>query len=165
MSFAIIAAIGKNMELGAHGDLVWHLPEDLKFFRDTTLGHKVLMGYKTWESLPSNGLPGRECFVLSRSTEPLQNKGNTAPKLVANLQEFIQQYAGSEEEIFVIGGGSVYRQMIDYCDKLYLTEIDASSTDADVFFPTFDKTNYVRHLIKEGKDHDLTYAFVQYTKK
>ena len=156
--FSIIAAIGKNNELGKNGDLVFHIKEDMKYFRDTTKGHKIVMGRKTWESLPGK-LPNRENIVISR--HPVDGADAT----ITDLDEFIKQNENTNEEIFIIGGGMVYATFLDHAKNLYLTEIDASAPAADTFFPDFDKSKYEKTIIKKGSENDLTYAFVKYTKK
>lgn len=183
--FSLIAAIGKNRELGKGGKLVFGLPEDLKYFRETTMGHKILMGRKTWESLPKK-LPKRENIVVSRnqnfidlSLRPsrLSSRDPDAvtwqrpaqcdevPDLIiSDLGEFARKNKDSEEEIFVIGGGMVYWEMMKYAKKLYLTEIEAE-TEADVFFPEFNKKEWTRTVIREGEDNGVKYAFVVYERK
>ncbi len=156
--FSIIAAIGKNNELGSQGDLVFHIKEDMKYFRDTTKGHKIVMGRKTWESLPGK-LPNRENIVISR--HPVDNADAT----ITDLTEFIAQNKDTDEEIFIIGGGMVYATFLDHAKNLYLTEIDAPAPAADTFFPDFDKSKYEKTIIKKGSENDLTYAFAKYTKK
>ena len=155
---SIIAAIGKNNELGRGGDLVFHIPEDMRYFKDTTTGHKVVMGRKTWESLPHK-LPGRENIVVS------SRDVTGADLVVRDLEEFLQENVATPEEIFVIGGGQVYRAALPYAQNLYLTEVDAAVSDADTYFPEFDKSDYERQVIKEGKGDDLAFTFVKYTKK
>ena len=157
MSFSIIAAIGKNNELGKDGQLVFHLKEDMKFFKDTTTGHSVVMGYNTWKSIGKK-LPNRKNFVVSH--HPVKGADLT----ISNLQDFIIKNQKSSEEIFIIGGGMLYKQMLEYADALYLTEINASA-DADTFFPYFDKTKYHKEIIKKGSENDLNFTFVKYTKK
>lgn len=154
--FSIIAAIGKNHELGKNNQLVFHIKEDMQFFRDTTRGHTVIMGRKTWDSLPGK-LPGRKNIVISRGDV------DGADEVVHDLPQFIAKNENTDEEIFVIGGAFVYNEFLKYAKNLYLTEIDAEA-DADTFFPQFDKTQYSREIIKKGKDDDLTYSFVKYTK-
>lgn len=156
--FSIIAAIGKNKELGKDGDLVFHIKEDMKYFRDTTKGHKIVMGRKTWESLPGK-LPNRENIVISR--HPV----DSADATITDLDEFIKQNENTNEEIFIIGGGMVYFEFMNYAKNLYLTEVNAAVSDADTFFPEFDKTKYHKTIIKKGSENDLTYAFAKYTKK
>ena len=156
--FSIIAAIGKNKELGKNGDLVFHIKEDMKYFRDTTKGHKIVMGRKTWESLPGK-LPNRENIVISR--HPVDDADAT----ITDLADFIEQHKDTNEEIFIIGGGMVYTTFLDHAKTLYLTEIDAPAPAADTFFPDFDKSKYEKTIIKKGSENDLTYAFAKYTKK
>ena len=155
--FSIIAAIGKNKELGKNGDLVFHIKEDMKYFRDTTKGHKIVMGRKTWESLPGK-LPNRENIVISH--HPVDGADAT----ITDLDEFIKQNENTNEEIFIIGGGMVYATFLDHAKNLYLTEIDAPAPAADTFFPDFDKSKYEKTIIKKGSEDDLAYAFVKYSK-
>ena len=172
---SIIAAVGKGLELGYKGDLIWRLPEDLKYFKEATKGHTVLMGYNTFMSLPKL-LPGRKHVVLTREPEKLAAladekgySGTERPEVigVTELFEFVDKYKGTSEELFVIGGGSVYKQLIDMADKLYLTEISADFPEADVYFPSFDKNDFKREIVKKGRDekYDLSYSFVVYTRK
>ena len=156
--FSIIAAIGKNHELGKNNQLVFNIKEDMKFFKDTTTGHKVVMGYRTWTSLP-NKLPNRENLVVSY--EPVEGADDT----VTDLAKFIKQHKDTTEEIFIIGGGMIYTEFLPHAKNLYLTEINASIPDADVFFPEFDKSNYEKTIIKKGSQDDLTFTFAKYTKK
>ena len=154
--FSIIAAIGKNRELGLNGQLVFHIKEDMKYFRETTTGHKIVMGRKTWESLPGK-LPNRENIVVSR------NDVAGADLTIKNLPEFIAKNQDTDEEIFIIGGGMLYKTFLPYAKNLYLTEVNAG-TNADVFFPEFDKSKYNKTIIKKGSQDDLTYVFVKYSK-
>ena len=154
--FSIIAAIGKNRELGAKGNLVFHIKEDMKYFKNTTMGHKIVMGSNTWKSLPGK-LPGRENIVISHYTVP------NADVTVTDLPNFIATHKDAPEEIFIIGGGTIYKEFLPYATALYLTEIDASAPQADVFFPAFDKSKYTKTIIKKGTQDDLTYVFTKYT--
>lgn len=155
--FSIIAAIGKNNALGKDNDLIFHIKEDMDFFRKTTTGHKVVMGSKTWDSLPAK-LKNRENIVISRHNIP------EADKTVNNLEDYIAKNIDTQEEVFIIGGGSIYAQFLPYAKHLYLTEVD-SEPEADVFFPEFDKRFYRRKKIKHGKQGELEYSIVKYTKK
>lgn len=149
--FSIIAAVGKNGEIGKGGGLIWHLPGDLRYFKEKTSGHTVLMGRKTYESLPSGGLPNRKNVVLSRKT--------------GDAEQILTELSKLNEEVFVIGGGSIYEMMLPKCKHLYLTEIDAEEPGADTFFPQFDKNDYQRVEIGKGEDNGITYTFVRYDKK
>ena len=130
--FSIIAAVGKNNELGKKGDLIFHIKEDMQFFKETTTGHTVVMGFKTWESLPKK-LPNRKNIVVS--FEEIEGPD----ECITDLVQFIKDNENTNEEIFVIGGGSIYAQFIDHAKRIYLTEIDGEDSEADVFFPTFVK--------------------------
>ena len=153
---SIIACIGKNRELGNQGGLVFHIKEDMQFFKETTMGHPIIMGDRTFASLP-HALPGRTNYVLTRHPERLP-EGVIA---VNDVEAFIKEH--SNEEVFVIGGGFVYNEFLPYADNLYLTEVDAEA-EADTFFPEFDKSKYEKTIIKKGQSDDLTYAFAKYTK-
>ncbi len=157
--FSLIAAVGKNRELGNKGGLVFQIKEDMQFFKETTMGHPVIMGLNTFNSLP-HALPGRKNYVLTRHPEELPE--GVFP--VTDLDKFIAENQGSDEEIFVIGGAYVYSEMLPHCNTLYLTEIDASA-EADVFFPEFDQTKYDKIILKKGHSHDLNYSFAKYIKK
>ncbi len=158
MSYSIIAAIGKNRELGKDNNLIWRLPNDLKFFREVTNGKTIIMGRKTFYSLPKM-LPNRKHVVISSS-----NNFNSEVKVYNNLEELLEDYKDSNEELFVIGGGSIYKLFIDIADNLYLTEIDAECSTASVYFPEFDKNNYEKIVLKENEDDGIKYKHVLYKK-
>lgn len=176
MSFSIIAAIGKNRELGRKGKLLWHLPEDLQFFKKTTLGHPILMGRKTFESLPGI-LPGRKHYVVTRNQASIslaapaarsRRRGNPPAEtdslvFINNLSEFARQ--PHDEEIFVIGGGMIYWEMLNFADTLYLTEVDAEAPDADTFFPEFNKNDFRKEVLGKGSKDGINYQFVKYSRK
>ena len=186
MSFSIIAALGKNRELGKNGGLIFKLPTDLKYFKDTTMGHPVLVGKRTFESLPGM-LPGRKHYVVTRTgvrsfsptsavttrtgDEPRDDareerfgENVSTPVLVPDLQGFISEHQDSPEEIFVIGGGMIYKQLLEHADKLYLTEVDVEDAGADTFFPEFDKSKYNRVELGKGEDNGIKFTFVRYDK-
>lgn len=156
--FSIIACIGKNNELGKGNQLVFHIKDDMKFFRETTKGHTVVMGRKTWESLPGK-LKDRTNIVLS-------SRNFDGPDLIVHdIDQFIKDHQHTDEEIFIIGGGSIYGAFFPYTTTLYLTEVDATAPSTTVFFPSFDKSKYTKTLIKKGKDNDLVYSINKYTIK
>ena len=159
MDINVIAAIGKNNELGKNNDLVWRLKGDMKFFRETTMGHPIVMGRKTFESLPKV-LPGRKNIVIS-SNEIL----NTEIEKYKSLKEFLLKYKEFNEDVFIIGGASIYNQFIDLASKLYLTEIDAVDKDADVYFPLFNKEEWNKEIISEKEENDIKYNHVLYKRK
>lgn len=129
----IIAAIGRRGELGRDGDLIWHISEDLKRFKRLTTGHTVIMGRRTWESLPKGALPNRRNIVVT--TNP--NFDAPGAETAASLADAVRM-AADDDEIFIIGGGSVYEQAVNAADRIYLTQIEAEAEDADTFFPAVD---------------------------
>lgn len=157
MSVSMIAAVGKNLELGKNNNLIWHFKEDMKFFKDTTMGHTVVMGRKTFESLPK-ALPGRKNIVISSNAE-YQAQGAT---VITSVEEALQ--IADNEEIFVIGGGKIYSEFLPYADKLYLTEINAECTDADTYFPQFNKSEYIKEIINYYDIDGVEFYHVVYKK-
>ncbi len=157
MSIKIIAAIGKNRELGKDNTLMWNLPGDMRFFRTTTQGSAVIMGRKTYESI-GRPLPKRENIVISRNAE-LKIEG---VRVVFSLNEAI---AAANGDAFIIGGASVYAAALPIADELILTEIDMDYPGADVFFPEFDKEEYNRREIAKGEDSGVKYSHVSYVRK
>lgn len=160
MSFSLIAAVGKNRELGKNGELCFHIKSDMHFFRQTTLNHKVVMGRKTWESLPAP-LKDRKNFVLSRSKLFLPSEVEQIP----DLESFIKAYKDSAEEIFIIGGASIYSAFLPFADKLYLTEIFASDSFADTFFPKFNRADFTQTVLLSGEENGLAFNIIKYTRK
>ena len=124
-----IVAISENYVIGKDGDLPWRISEDLKWFKKITLGHTLLMGRKTWESLPGP-LPKRENWVLS-STLKDQPSIKVFPKLEKALE------AAHNRELFIIGGGELYRQTLPMCEELYISEVHREIENGDAFFPPF----------------------------
>ena len=159
MSYSIIAAIGKNNELGKDNDLIWKIKEDLKFFKETTMSHPVIMGSKTFYTLPKV-LPGRTNIVISS-----KNDFPEGVVVYKSIEEVINDYKDSDEELFVIGGGRIYKEFLNMCDKLYLTEIDAECDDADTYFPEFNKDDFEREELYDGIDNDISYKHVLYKRK
>ena len=155
MNISMIACVGKNLELGKNNDLIWHLPNDLKFFKKTTLGKTVIMGRRTFESLPGV-LPKRRNIVLMLpSEEPIDGVDiyYNIPSLLKDL---------GEEEVFIVGGASIYKQFLPYAKRLYLTEVNESCDDASVYFPTFDKNLYNKTILGEDSDNGINYQFTLY---
>jgi dihydrofolate reductase len=155
----LLAAIAKNGVIGARGALPWHLPEDLKHFKRITLGHPVIMGRKTWESLPKKPLPGRENIVVSRQ------RGYEAPgaSVAASLSGAIALCAG-EQTVFVIGGAGIFAESLPLASGLVLTEIERDY-EGDVRFPDWDRSQWretqrERHTSAAG----VPFSFVLYEK-
>lgn len=162
MNLSIIAAVGKNNELGKNNDLIWHFRDDMRFFKEKTMGHHMIMGRKTFESLPRL-LDGRKHLVLTRSALEFPEEVDT----YKSVSEFLEAYRDFDGEVFDIGGASIYRELLEYASKLYLTEIDAECPDADVYFPDFDKNWYDREELTEYTDEKtgISYKHVLYKRK
>lgn len=155
---SIIAAVGKNNEIGKNNDLIWHIKEDLQNFKNLTMNKYIVMGANTYASLPKR-LEGRKYIVLSKRLEKIENG-----LVFNNFEDLLEFINNQNEEIMIIGGSSIYKLFIPYADILYLTEID-SATDADTYFPDFDKSKYKYNILKENSDNELKYKFVIYEKK
>ncbi|MBR0414384.1 MAG: dihydrofolate reductase [Clostridia bacterium] len=157
MNIAMIAAIGKNRELGKNNDLIWHFKEDMAFFKNITVGSTVIMGRKTFLSLP-RALPNRRNIVISRNPD-FSAQG---AEMVGNIEEAIK-LAGNEN-VFIIGGAQIYAAFLPFADTLYLTEIEDSCADADTFFPAFNPTLYQKKLLGTHSENDITFSHYQYTR-
>ena len=155
----LIAAIGKNRELGYNNDLIWKIPEDLKFFKDNTMGKYIVMGMNTFNSLPKL-LPGRKHIVLTSKNVDLGEK----VLIIHGINELVQYVDTMDSEVMIIGGASIYSQMIEYADRMLLTEIDDEAT-ADVYFPEFSMEDWDRELISSHNYNDIEYSHVEYTRK
>lgn len=155
----LIAAIGKNRELGYNNDLIWNIPEDLKFFKDSTMGKYIVMGMNTFNSLP-NLLPGRKHIVLTRKNIDLGED----VLIIHGIDELLQFISSLDEEVMIIGGASIYKQMIEYANKMCLTEINAESV-ADVYFPEFSMEEWDKNLISSYNYNNIEYSHVEYTRK
>ena len=158
-NISIIACVGKNLELGKNNDLIWHLPNDLKYFKKVTSGKTVIMGRRTFESLPRI-LPKRRNIVLQ-----MPNESNIDGVEIFNDIPSILEAVKNENEAFIIGGASIYKQFLPYASKLYLTEVDATSDDAMVYFPKFDKYLYDKEIIGNNDDNGIRYSYVIYKKR
>lgn len=157
----IIAAIGRNNELGKNNDLIWHLPSDLNFFKEQTLGKTIAMGRNTFLSLPKL-LPSRKHVVLSPETG--FNKDISDVTIFKDKETFVN-YCKMQKDIFIIGGASIYNMFIEIADVLVLTQIDAIDNEAEVYFPSFNKDEYVLENIGENIDNDIKFKHIKYTKK
>ncbi|KKW68216.1 hypothetical protein AAV94_06885 [Lampropedia cohaerens] len=137
---ALIAAVAANGVMGRDGGMPWHLPADFRYFKQKTMGHRIIMGRRTWQSLPGL-LPGREHVVVS--SQPLQLPPGV--RLACSLQQALQLPLPGDmvqDRVFVIGGAQIYAQALDLADSLYLTEIDAA-VEGDTFFPPWDRSAFV----------------------
>lgn len=160
---SLIAAIGKNNELGKEQKLLWAMPADMKHFRETTSGHPIVMGRKTFESI-GRALPNRRNVVITRDI----NYKADGIEIAHSLEEALKLFENSNEEVFIIGGGELYKQAIEKADKLYITRVDCETPDADTYFPEID-LNIWQETSKEDHASDeknpFPYSFVEYIKK
>ena len=155
MIISIISAIANNNEIGRKNELLWNLPIDMKHFRETTSGHPVIMGQRTFKSLgtspdgsPGRPLPNRRNIVLTLDKK-FKREGIEVYYSIEDLDKELNETLGKEEEAFIIGGGQIYKLFIDKADKLYITHVDAEFPDADTLFPTIDKDKW--KIISEDK--------------
>lgn len=163
MSVHIIAAIDRNRAIGFENKLLFWLPNDLKRFKSLTTGNTIIMGRKTFESLPKGALPNRRNIVLSTRMD-IHYPG---AEVFHSLKEALS-HCQSDEKIYIIGGESIYRQAMAWADELCLTEIDAEAPQADAFFPEIDSSIWQeksRDAHPADEKHPCPYAFADYIKK
>lgn len=159
---SLIAAIGKNYELGKDNKLIWNLKNDMKFFKNTTLNHTVVMGYNTYLSI-GRPLPLRRNVVLVHDKK-LLNDSNLV--VYDDINELIKkEFQDNDEEKFVIGGASLYKYFYNYADRMYLTLIESTCNEADSFFPEIDEKDWNKKIIENNQENDLNYSFVLYERK
>ena len=158
MNISMIAAVGKNGELGKNNALLWRLEGDLPFFKRVTMGKTVIMGRKTYESM-GRALPGRRNIVITRDKSVSAPDTETAPSPEAALKK-----CGVGEEVFIIGGGQIYALFLPLADRLYLTEAEAGDESADTYFPSFDPGEWEKTVLDEGGG-EIRYTHVLYTRK
>lgn len=159
-TISIIAAIGGNRELGKDNDLLWRIPADLRRLKTLTTGHPIIMGRKTYESI-GRPLPGRTNIVITRDERQVIPGCIVVHSLPAALAE---ARVVESKEIFIFGGAAIYELALPYVDKLYLTEIAATDTKADVYFPEFKDSFVVEKEYPTESHEELTYQWVDYIK-
>ena len=155
MTLAAIVAHDPNLVIGKDGDLPWHYSEDLKYFKRVTMGHPLIMGRVVFEELGERPLPGRENIILSRSRDY-----DHVPTFSSfdDALEFVKD----EEIVFLIGGGEVYRQFLDRCDKLFVTEIH-DSYEGDTYFPEYrDEIGSTWKEIKRDDHQELSFVVYEH---
>ena len=160
---SIIAAIADNGAIGANNDLLWRLPNDLKRFKQLTVGHTVIMGRKTYESLPKGALPNRVNVVITRNSRA----SFAGCETYGNLPDAIGKHR-HEDEIFIIGGAQIYEQAIVLADKLYVTRVHHSFAHADVFFPKMDENDWeiiASKAFSTDGNHTYPYTFEIFSRK
>lgn len=161
MAISIIVALDSHRAIGKNGGLLCHLPADLKHFKETTTGHTVIMGRRTFDSLPKGALPNRRNIVVTR------NPGFSAERVeVAHSFDEALSMVDGEAEAFVIGGAQIYGEAIAVASRLYLTEIEAEFSDADTFFPEIDMAQWKvvaesRHEADEKNQYAMRFVTLQ----
>ena len=157
MILNIIAAVARNGAIGLENKLLYWLPNDLKRFKALTTGHTIIMGRRTFESLPKGALPNRRNVVLSRTAKELPGC-----EVFPTLEQALKS-CQSGEEVYIIGGASVYEQALPLADRLCLTEINDTPKEADAFFPDYSDWHAVtKEAHPKDERHAFEYAFVDY---
>lgn len=157
----IIAAVARNRAIGFHNKLLYWLPDDMRRFRQLTTGHTIVMGRRTFESLPKGALPNRRNCVLTTTVTELPGC-----ECFNNWGAFLGS-CRPYEEIFIIGGATLYLQLIDVADRLYLTEVDDTPAEADAFFPRYESewSEQWREHHEADERHAHSFDFVTYERK
>jgi len=163
MKISCIVAVSKNNCIGKGNQIPWYLPADLKYFKQQTTGHHIIMGRKCYESI-GKPLPNRTNIIITR-----QKSFKARGCIIVNSLQAALEIArfNDEQEAFIIGGGEIYRQSQALWDKLYITEVDIEVTNCEISFPTIDLGNwqltYEQHNVPEGKNK-MAYSFKQFVK-
>lgn len=156
---SLIVAVAQNNVIGKDNKLIWHISEDLKRFKEITSGNTIIMGRKTFESLPGV-LPNRKHIIVTRDKNYKVNSDNVT--IVHDLNSLIDQYKNCDDEVFIIGGAEIYKQALPYADKLYLTKIN-NFFDGDTFFPEINydyfKVEYTSEVFIDEKS-GIAYKFI-----
>lgn len=160
---AIIAAVGQNYELGKKGDLCWRIKADLQRFKRLTTKHTVVMGYNTYKSLGFKPLPNRKNYVVTKCPLDKETSKGVIEIPEDKLLDSLTGWSKAKEEIFIIGGGALYKKCISWADKIYLTKIKKTDPEADTFFPT--KKDWGLGWEEEVEEDHNECAYLTYTKK
>jgi dihydrofolate reductase len=159
---SIIAAVSEDLGIGKNNDLLWHIPEDLKRFKKLTYGNTVIMGKRTWESLPKKPLSGRRNVVITDIPNEMIENAVTA----YSIEDAISR-CEKGEEIFIIGGGSIYKQFMPFADRLYITHVH-KKTPADVYFPGIDYKIWKvveKEEFKADENNEIPYTYIIYKRR
>lgn len=160
---SLIVAMGENHVIGLQNDMPWHLPHDLQYFKTKTTGHTIVMGRKTFESL-GRILPNRKHIVLTTSERTFPEE----VEVVSTIQEILRyKESNPKERLFIIGGGQLYKQMLPYVDRMYITKIK-QSFEGDVYFPKFNEKDWKLVSKEKGpknKQNPYDYYFLTYERQ
>lgn len=162
-NLSIIVAMAQNRAIGKNNDLLWHLSGDLKRFKKLTTGHPVVMGRKTWESLPKRPLPGRRNIVFTQNAD---YKADGA-EVVHSVNALFKALKDCDEEVFIMGGAAIYNLLLPFTNRLYVTQV-YREFDADVYFPTIDMSEFTLVNLSDpmfDEESGLDYAYEEYDRK
>ncbi len=169
MKVAMIVAMGRNREIGKDNQLMWHLTEDMRFFKETTLRHYIIMGRKNFESIPAKyrPLPERVNIIISRNADYMYEECYTCSSLTEALE---LARDNGEDKVFIIGGGQIYQLALEagVVDEMYITHVDATFDDADTFYPSFNEDDWNKELIFEAfadSQNEFGFKVNRYEKK
>jgi dihydrofolate reductase len=156
-----VVAVDNNWGIGYNGDLLEHIPGDLKYFKELTSGYAVVMGRKTWDSLPKKPLPNRFNVVITSQERHFEEMTAFIPfsEAVSRLK-----HSPKEDNWFIIGGGQIYKELLPYCDRVYVTKIFKDHDQVDTYFPNLDESDEWAPAMQSAlhTHKDLTYQFWQY---
>jgi len=164
MILSIISAIGKNNEIGKGNELLWNLPIDMKHFKETTTNHPIIMGQKTFESI-GRPLPNRRNIILTLDKN-FYTDGIEIYHSIEELENKLKETTKEDEEVFIIGGGQIYKLFINKANRLYITHVEAEFPDADTIFPIIDKNrwkiiNENKHRKDEKNNYDCNFTIYE----
>lgn len=162
-NLSIIVAIAQNGAIGKDNDLLWHLSGDLKRFKQLTTGHPVVMGRKTWDSLPKRPLPKRQNIVMTNNPD-FEADGAT---VVHSVNDLFNVLKDCDDEVFVMGGAAIYKALLPFCRRLYITRV-YRDYEADVYFPTIDMSEFTLVSLGEpmqDEESGLDFAYEEYERK
>ncbi|OPJ57807.1 dihydrofolate reductase [Clostridium oryzae] len=157
---SIVVAIGKNRVIGKNGGLIWHISKDLKHFKEITMGKTIIMGRKTFESLPGV-LKNRKHIVLTKNKDYSINHDSVE---IINDAQSILKYQDSAEEVFIIGGAEIYKKFLPFCKRMYLTIINEEA-QGDAYFPEFNVEDYTVISEEQDEENGINFKFVTLDKK
>lgn len=161
-NLSLIAVIGPNRELGYNNKLLWHIKEDLAFYKAMTMNKNIIMGRLTLESMPKSALKGRKPIVLTRSNIVSTDK----IKYFDDIEKLLELIRNTEEEFMVVGGAKIYEQFLPYVNTMYLTSIDNDNNyECDCYFPKFNIYDWETQLLKEGNEGEISYQIKKYIRR
>lgn len=162
---AAIVAVDENWGIGYNGDLLAHIPEDLKYFKKLTTGNVVIMGRKTWDSLPKKPLLDRINVIITSQKKEIEND-NLAFLPMDYVKSLIKDDNDILEDIFIIGGGTIYKELLPYCNKIYITKIQKQFENVDTYFPNLEESKEWKLIDSSDTltHEDLQYCFQQYSR-